>query len=1640
ISDKNDTLGELKKAYREYIDRYAKWARVLSAFPPGRIHLYTDQIKKLRDSLRNISIVKYIKEFHTILEYLSAVVEKATAQNDKDIFEWVKTMETALGECYVASRRLFGHTDKLSRRVIAIFNSIDFKKLYDEGKALFSIGLDIRQNKLSDTHYDLLASEARQTGFIAIAKGDVPGKHWFRLARPLTVAGENRVLLSWGGTMFEYLMPLIIMRSYDNTLLDETYKAVVTMQYDYGEQRRVPWGISESGYYAFDLHMNYQYKAFGVPGLGMKSGLVRETVISPYSACLALTINAKAVLSNMYRLEKIGALGRYGFYEAIDYTQSRMQKGKKKRIVKSYMSHHQGMILASILNCLQDEKMQELFHSATCVKATEMLLKEKVPPRNITLSFGDEQPDQQEFAEEIHAVRTFKHFLYYPEAHFLSNGSYTVMITQYGTGYSMCRDIMIHRWYSDCLRRAPGIHVYIRDADSGAVWSATFLPTCVRADQERAVFDQHKVTFHRQIGSIETTLDICISPECDMEVRSLDITNNGEKPVSLNVYCAYTPALCSRRDFEAHPAFAELFVQTETDPQHNTIYARHRGKNICNAMKVCTDGSVELLTDRANIFGRQNIFGIPSCMDQQRGERDVTRAVAIKCGIDLPEKASRNISFVIAASDNMQDVVECLSGITGEEDIRRVFHLAWTHSQVEMRYLKLKDMQANLFQRIASRTVINIPSVHTYTGEPDGMETLWKMGLSGDLPIICLFAHDIENIDTVKTVAKAQEFMSHRCVKADLVIIYDGGAEYLCPVRDRIKELEQAALDRPYNRIYAFSRMHLSDMDIATIVSASCLVLEDNMPLHEQLKVNLLTRSHALFERDTNKVMPKMPKRLKAFDNGSGGFINHATEYCVDIADKAPLPWSNILVNKEFGSLVSAGGGGYTWAGNAQMTRLTPFRNDSLTDIAGEGVFVRNDRTGTVFSIMPDVYASGRYRVTHGFGYTLFEQFGQIGTNVAFFVDLDMPVKAGILSIENNTGRDETFSVYYFAEPGIVTPCNSLTARFKGDVFEAASSFSDPEKAIFMAVPGQDLRYTASSYEFFGSPGNNILPEALKTKELSNSDGEGATLLALQTTIRLGAGERKELALLLGYGDQQQIDGIIAAMDTPEKLKERYQQTKAYWLSLVEGIKVSTQSKSFDTLVNGWLIYQTYASRIWGRTGYYQSGGAYGFRDQLQDVMALIYTDPGIAREHIIKFAERQFIEGDVLHWWHEPTSGVRTKIKDDKLFLPYVTCEYERITGDMSVFDQSIKYLDGKPIPEGQYDIYEEFTVGDTKESLFMHCVRAIDSALVFGEKGLPLMGSGDWNDGMDKIGEHGKGESVWLAFFLVEVLRMFAALCRAKGEHSIAQRYEAQRETLKNNIEKNAWGGEWYLRAFFDDGTPVGSKACPECKIDLVSQAWAVISGAVRARRAFLAAEENLVMREEGVIRLLTPAFDKWDKDPGYIKSYLPGLRENGGQYSHAAAWFVIAATKLREKNTAMALFQMLNPINHTRTPAAVAKYKGEPYVMAADVYYSEEHKGRAGWTWYTGSSGWMYQAAIIHLLGMRIDRDVLSIYPCVPDDFGQYSIEYNKDGTLYIITVDIKPGYKGTAWLSIDGQDKQKGIKLDKQGGVYQIYACW
>lgn len=1624
IDDKKGRLKDLKLEFEKHINTYASWAHVLQKFPPESSD-YTRLVELLCDKMSKITISEFVIVFDEILDLHSKIVMHAEECKHEKVIKWALEFEAALSDSLANAKRMCQRVAGLRRRIEQVFANMEFNVLYDDEKGLFSIGL-VEGEELSQSHYDLFASEARQAGFIAIAKKDVPSKHWFRLSRPLTVAGDQRVLLSWGGTMFEYLMPLIIMKDYEHTLLSETYKTVIQMQSDYARKVHVPWGVSESGYYAFDLQMNYQYKAFGIPVLGMKSGLSREIVVSPYSTALALQVNPKLAYLNLLRLEKLGVSGKYGFYEAVDYTPSRLKRGKRKRIVKSYMAHHQGMILGSIFNCLNNDKIQELFHSSTIVKATQELLKEKVPPRSVTMNLGEKVVEQTVKPEPPEPVQVYTKQGQYPQAHFLSNGSYTVMMTQYGAGYSSAKGVLLGRWSGDVIRNACGLHIYIKNNDTDAVWSATVLPTCVRADNDRAVFELDKASFYRTVGDIETTLEVCVSPEFDMEVRQLSIKNNSDDLANLSVCCAVSPALSTKAEFAAHPAFCELFVETEVEG--NTVYARRRGKDRVGALKACSDGDCEIFNDRTKVFGRQRVFGPPMLLTEEKTEHDVARAMCINCGVTVGTGEQKSISFAAGVADSKDKLEKSLGTISSQEDVKRVFHLAHTHAQVEKKYLQLKNVP--LLQKIASRTVIKVPTSYSQEVKSGEIGTLWKLGISGDFPIILMFAD--KGTETITILEKAQEFMVRRGLRADMVVVYEGAEQYICPVRDRLCELEQAGC------IKAFPKAFTSQEDIAVVANAACLVIDGEKPLAEQLEVDMLLRTYEIFGKARKRQHVRYPKSIKTFDNTKGGFVSNMSEYCIDSPERPPYAWSNLLVNKSFGCLISAGGGGYTYAENCRMNRLTPFRNDALTDICPEGVLIRDERDGSVFSTMPDALRKGKYRIIHGFGYTIFERFGEISTKLHISVDKELPVKTLKLEISNNSEEDLGLSVYYFAELDD-SKSGGYYSQMNEGMLSAKHLLSGTDKSMFISMPGWETSYTASMYEFFGVPGNVIIPEATKVKELSNSCGYGAGILALQTRVNIPVGETVSIPMIMGYGNEQAKADILESCGAIEKLRHSQQKTSQHWRSLVGCIKVSTPFKSFDALVNGWLTYQTYASRLWGRTGYYQSGGAFGFRDQLQDVMSLVYTDPGATRNQIIKCALHQFIEGDVLHWWHEPNRGVRTKISDDKLFLPYVASQYAKITGDYEIFDEDISYLEGEPIPEGKNDLYKEFVLSEMSENLFMHCKRAIDSSLALGEHGLPLMGTGDWNDGMDKVGEDGTGESVWLAFFLIEVLRLFIDLCERRSENKLVEEYRKIREELRENTEMHAWDGSWYMRAYFDDGTPLGSSSSTECRIDLISQAWAVISGAQHGKTAFRSAEERLVMREEGVIRLLEPSFDIWDKDPGYIKDYLPGVRENGGQYTHAASWYIIAAAQLGLKNEALELFEMINPINHTRTAQGVEKYKGEPYVIAADVYYNHDHKGRAGWTWYTGSAGWMYQAAVFHLLGMKIEDGELSIVPCLPDDFGRYSIEYQRNGAYYTINVELSPGYEGAAWLEYEGE-RSKSVKLDKANGTHIINACW
>jgi cyclic beta-1,2-glucan synthetase len=1667
----NSVLKKSVEAFLREAERLTPFLKLIKETPASaRDGEYEESARALLAALDRYSPAGFVEEYHAILNGLSILYKRSASRGDGELVRWIKEMELKLGTAYINSRKLLKRAALLIERMKSIFEGMDFSTLYDEKKGLFSIGYNIKEGSLSNSYYDLLASEARQTGFIAIAKGDVPQKHWFRLSRPLAVLNERRVLLSWGGTMFEYCMPLLLMKNYEYTLLDETYSAVVEAQKMFGDQRHVPWGVSESGYYAFDLNLYYQYKAFGVQKLGLKSGLSKDTVISPYSTCLALLIDPALAVKNMEELKKAGAYGKYGFYEALDYTHERTLGREKKHIVKSYMAHHQGMILAALSNFLSENYLQRLFHEAPIVKATELLLKEKIPARNIVIKEYEHQAQEADkpVFKEIRALRKFSmDTALYPEAHLLSNGRYTCCLTQYGSGFSSFNGILLNRWNSDFMREFSGVHLYLSEEKSGQVWSAGFLPLGIEPEEYSVSFDAHKAEYARKDRYFKTTTEICVSPEADLEIRRVTVVNESGEDRLVKVTCAIEPVLCPKREYDAHPAFTEVFLQNRELKEQRALSVKRRKRRAEDLgyslvlKAVCDSERIDYETNRERFFGRQNEYGIPAALSDGRvkSETGTETVLAMTVELSIPKKEKKTVSFVISAGESEADAVCHAMNLSDDAQVLRVMDLAWTHSQVEMRFLGLKHSQANVYQMIASRMIFHTPVKAKYEAQvrrnTQDVSALWQYGVSGDLPVVLFIIDDPEDMKRAKDIVLAHEFWRLKGFRADLVILAKRGGEYLSPLNDKLLELAQASharetINKP-GGLYILSADHIGDATTDTLISAASVVLHANEPFMKQILFEEYIYPHKLFPgRSGGEKQVRQRHRAQILENGMGGFTNGGADYTAVLREgvHTPAPWSNILTNGNFGSLVTMEGGGYSWAHNARMMRLTPFRNDPLKDIPGEGVLLRDDDTGEAFSLMPGMVKEGEYAVTFGHGYALYERRGSLSTRLAVFTDTEENVKASLAEIANERESEKNLSLFYFMEPVLgehwETAERSVVAGMDAlGALTARNAFSNYPGIAFLYAKSREVFYTARKEEFFGIYGSVHRIAALNLDTLSNSLGGGSPCLALQLKFTVAPGGRAALPLLMGYAkDEEEMRLAIAKFDTPEKLRERLQSTRDFWAEKLNRVKVRTPSIKFDTIINHWLLYQVYAARMYGRTGYYQSGGAFGFRDQLQDVLSMLYTDEKTARDHILKCASRQFIEGDVLHWWHDPTRGVRTYIRDDLLFLPYTACIYAKVTGDYAVFEEKVPYLESVPIPCGQEDLYMEFLPSDESETLYLHCVRAIEHSLDFGERGLAKIGSGDWCDGMNHVGIHGKGESVWLSFFLYDVLNKFAEVSGYFRDGALMEKYRRVAAELYNSIEQNAWDGKWYRRAYFDDGTPLGSAQNGECTIDLLTQAWPAIADCGSKQRqieAYNSAMNKLVKTEDGLICLFTPPFDQTESNPGYVRGYRPGIRENGGQYTHASAWHIIAASALKRKNDAYSLFELINPVNNTSTAAGLQKYRGEPYVMAGDVSSSEGIRGRAGWTWYTGSASWMYQAGVKSILGMYKEGEKLYIEPCIPEDWPNYRLNYRYRETDYAIHVVNPYGhYKGRAKLTLDGYYVGEYLHLADDAAPHEVKA--
>ncbi len=1636
----------------------APWANspaLHDTFLPPDLHAALEQISTPRQIVNNAEI--WTAELHAF--HASTAL---TAQQD--------VCQSLLDAIHRGARQAAVVLTELDRLALqaAEFAQMDFSFLHDDITHLLAIGYNVSERRRDISYYDLLASEARLTTFIAIAQGQLPQESWFALGRQLTIAGGEPILLSWSGSMFEYLMPLLVMPTFENTLLDQTCHAAIQRQIDYGAQRDVPWGISESGYYTFDAALNYQYRAFGVPGLGFKRGLGDDLVIAPYATMMALMVMPEAACTNLQRLTAAGFEGRYGMVEAIDYTSSRVPRGQSYAVIKSFMAHHQGMGFLSLAYLLLDQPMQRRFAADPLFQATMLLLHERIPKATAHYSNTSELADIRTSAnEQLMPMRVFDQVDgKLPEIQLLSNGRYHVMISNAGGSYSRWRELAVTRWRADTTRDNWGSFCYVRDVDDGSFWSTALQPTLAKPQHQEVIFSEGRAEFRRTDNQIDMHTEIVVSPEDDIEMRRTKITNQSRVQRTLDITSYAEVVLAPHAADTAHPAFSNLFVQTELVEERGAILCTRRPRSLHEQMpwllhQMVVHGTVvgapSFETDRLKFIGRGMTPAAPQALTTTRDLSNSAGSVldpvmAIRYRITLAPEESAIIDVVTGVTDQHDHALHLLEKYQDRYLADRVFELAWTHSQVVLRQLNASETDAQLYSRLASSVVYINPALRadaaTLIKNRRGQSGLWSYAISGDLPIVLVQIKDQANIELVRQLVQAHAYWRLKGLAVDLVIWNEDHASYRQLLHEQIMGLiasgiDAQSIDRP-GGIFVRLAEQIAIDDRILLQSVARVVLSDSRgTLAEQIvrraqvdaRIPALTplrestHEHARLSAHPQTMIE--PERL--LPNGVGGFSTDGREYLITTsgAQRTPAPWSNVLSNPHFGTVISESGQSYTWGENAHEFRLTPWHNDAVSDLSGEAFYIRDEDSGHFWSPMPlPCHSSGTTLTRHGFGYSVFEHLHDgIASELWIYVALDASIKYSVLKLHNRSGMPRRLSATGYvewvlgdlrskSEMHIITELDPLSgALFARNGYNTEFG----ERIAFFDVDSIKRSITCDRAEFIGRNGSLAKPAAMLRTRLSGKAGAGLDpCSAIQVPIDLLDGQRREIVFMLGVAGRRSADvsSLVQRYRGNEAAQRALDAVRKHWDHTLGAVQITTPDVAINVLTNGWLMYQTIACRLWARSGYYQSGGAFGFRDQLQDAMALIHTEPHLLREQLLRCAAHQFVEGDVQHWWHPPADrGVRTHCSDDYLWLPLATHRYVTSTGDRGVLNDSTHFIDGRPVNADEDSYYDLPQRANESANLYQHCVRAITRGLRFGEHGLPLIGSCDWNDGMDKVGEHGKGESVWLAFFLYDVLTKFIDIAQLMDDAPFAGRCLSEATTLRSNIERHGWDGDWYRRAYFDDGTPLGSASNSECQIDSISQSWAVLSGAGDATRiasAMRQVDQRLVRREHALIQLLDPPFSTSDLNPGYIRGYVPGVRENGGQYTHAAIWTAMAFAKLGDGVKAWELLGMINPINHARTAAEMAIYKVEPYVMAADVYAVSPHIGRGGWTWYTGSSGWMYRLIVESLLGITLDVDKLHLAPIMPAEWPSFEVRYRYRESSYLIKVTRS----GAPGLVVDG----------------------
>lgn len=1290
-----------------------------------------------------------------------------------------------------------------------------------------------------------------------------------------------------------------------------------------------------------------------------------------------------------------------------------------------------------------------------------------------------------------------------PEVQLLSNGSYYVMVTNNGGGYSHWKDLAVTRWREDQTCDNWGTFCYLRDLESGYLWSTTFQPTLQHAETSEVHFSAGRVTFRRSVREIETIAEIAVSPHDDVELRRLSMTNMSSARKTVDAVSYAEIVLAQAATDAAHPAFSKLFIETEIVREHQAILSHRRPRALDESAPWMfhlllahqpTENGISYETDRMRFIGRGRTSADPQAMDSDAALSGSAGPVldpvaAIGCQFSLDPGETAVLDWITGIAETREECMTLVRRYQDPQCVDRLLDAAPIYHQSIRDKLGIKDTDAQLYDRIAG-SILYASAIHRADASivemnQRGQSGLWTYAISGDLPIVLLCISGAGNIALARQLIQAQMYWRLQGLAVDLVIISKGLDADRDSLQAQITQLVAAgdvAQDARRGGIFVLSADQVDDDGRTLLQAVARVILSDeagslaqqigrDIPVACPLPISAPTTTPSAASspraaqgaRDGSDrpAISEPAARDLIFNNGLGGFTPDGCEYVITSVrgQMTPVPWVNVLANPTFGTLISESGSAHTWSENAHEFRLTPWSNDPVGDANTEAYYLRDEESGHVWS--PTLLPAGGtapYVARHGFGYSVFEHSEHgIDAELCVYVAIDAPLKFARLTLRNRSGRARRLSVTGYLEwvlgdensktrlhviTSVDADSGALFARnaYNTD-FSGHTAFFDVDTMVDEA----GARSISGNREsFLGRNGTLRKPAAMAQQRLDGIIGAALDpCAAIRVPLDLADGQTREIVFRLGAGESRQ-----AARDLVQRWRgasaahQAFIAVKQYWQEMLGKVQVKTPDRSLDVLTNGWLVYQVMACRLWGRSAFYQASGAFGFRDQLQDVMSLVHAAPELVREHLLRCASRQFPQGDVQHWWHPPSGrGVRTHCSDDYLWLPLVTCRYVQTTGDTGVLEELVHFIEGSALKASDESLYELPTQSEGQTSLYEHCRRAIERGLRFGVHGLPLMGSGDWNDGMNLVGAGGKGESVWLGFFLCTVLTKFSALAQRHNDPSFAERCLSESARLRAAIEQHGWDGDWYRRAWFDDGSPLGSAENMECRVDSIPQSWSVLSGAGDARRtsdAMNAVDRELVRHDSGLIQLLAPPFDRFEPSPGYIKGYLRGVRENGGQYTHAAVWAAMAYAALGDTERAWQLFRMLNPINHAASAQAVAIYKAEPYVMASDVYALAPHVGRGGWTWYTGAAGWMVQFILESLLGLRREAEQLHIAPCVPDSWKSFEVIYHYRQSFYHITV-FPHASKDEARLTIDGVEHPgPGIPLvdDRQSHFVEI----